>query len=118
VDAVAVPVDDGDVCVMCELVEEGGDGGGVGEDGVPVPEREIRRDENGPGRGLVGSWAFVASVDDLVEQVCGMGVVGEVADLVDLCGAPHKSTYVESLVMWSSSRKLRSLTPLGSIDST
>jgi hypothetical protein len=27
--------------------------------------------------------------------------VGEVADLFDLCYAPHKSTNVESSVMWS-----------------
>ena len=42
--AIALTVDDGDVGMMGELVEESGDGGGIGEDGVPVSESEVRRD--------------------------------------------------------------------------
>jgi hypothetical protein len=43
----------------------------------------------------------VALVDDLEEDVGGVGAVGEIAHLVDLCGAPHNSTYGEPSVMWS-----------------
>jgi hypothetical protein len=75
VDAVAVSLDHGDVGVVGELVEQGSDRGGVGEDGVPVAEGEV----GGEGDGLL----LVAAIDDLVEQVGGVVVVGEVSDLVD-----------------------------------
>jgi hypothetical protein len=48
--------------VVCELVEERGDGGGVGEDGAPIPE--------GEGGGEDDGLSLVATVDDLVEQIC------------------------------------------------
>src|SRR5215207_1581964 len=73
---VAVAVDEGDVSVVCEAVDEGDDAGGVGEDGAPVLEGEIGGDDE-------GSVPFVAAVDDLEEEVGGVIVVGEVADLVD-----------------------------------
>jgi hypothetical protein len=116
--AVALTVDQGDVGVVGELVEEGGDRGGVGEYGVPVSKREVRGDEQGAAGDVLVFRPLVASIDDLVEQVGGVGVVGEIADLVDLCGAPHKSTHVEHLVMWSEPQVLRSGLSLRPPDST
>jgi hypothetical protein len=43
----------------------------------------------------------VAFVHDLEEHVRGVRAVAEVAHLIDLCGAPHKSIYGEPAVMWS-----------------
>jgi hypothetical protein len=41
----------------------------------------------------------VASAEDLEEQVSAGAVDGHIAQFVDLCGAPHKSTYGETSVM-------------------
>src|SRR6185369_9701734 len=54
----------------------GDDAGGVGEGGVPVLEGEVGGDDE-------GAALFVARVDDLVEQVGSVVVVGVVSDLVD-----------------------------------
>ena len=48
---------------------------GVGEDRVPVAEGEIGREHD--------RLLLVAARDDLEEEVGGVRVVGEVADLVD-----------------------------------
>jgi hypothetical protein len=101
VDAIALPLDQGHVGVVGQLVEQGGDRGGVREDGVPVSEGEIGGEKDRSRTDIADTWPLVAAVDHLVEQVGGMGVVGQVAHLVDLCGAPHKSTHVEYPVMWS-----------------
>jgi len=37
----------------------------------------------------------VAGVDDLEEQGAGFLVEDPVADLVELCGSPHRSTYAD-----------------------
>ncbi len=66
-----------------QLVEEGGDRGGVWEDGVPGAEGEVCGDQDGAAGQIPWTGPLVASVDDLVEQVGGVRVVGEVADLVD-----------------------------------
>ena len=42
---------------------------------------------------------LVTSTDDLEDQVGVAIVEGEESELVELCGAPHKSTHVERLVM-------------------
>ncbi len=70
--------DQSDVGVMSEAIDEGDDAGGVGEDGRPVFEGEIGRDED-------RSILLVTGIDDLEEQVSGMIVVGEIANFVDLC---------------------------------
>ena len=55
--------------------------------------------------GVEQKWDPYKSLDflkaDLEKQVGGTGIVGEVAELVNLCAATHKSTHVESSVMWS-----------------
>ena len=75
-DAVALAGDQGDVGVVGEAVDEGDQRRGVGEDRGPVLEGEVGRDEGGAG-------GFVAGIQDAVEQVGGLVVEGEVADLVE-----------------------------------
>jgi hypothetical protein len=43
--------------------------------------------------------SFVAARDELEEQVGGLGLERDVADLVDLCGYPHRSTYADTATM-------------------
>src|SRR5487761_1577441 len=73
--AVGSPLDQGDVGVVGEAVEEGGDTGGIGEDGVPVFESFVGGQQDGI--------SFVAVVDNFKEQVGGMGVVSQVPTFVD-----------------------------------
>jgi hypothetical protein len=48
---------------------------------------------------------LVAFVDDVVE-IFGAGPAQRLqAEIVDLCGAPHNSTYGERAVMWSADRE-------------
>ena len=51
----------------------------------PFTEREVGRDDQRS--------AFVAFGEDLEDQFGGAVWEGEVAELVDLCGYPHRSTY-------------------------
>jgi hypothetical protein len=46
---------------------------------------------------------LVAGGDELEEQAGGLGLEGDVADLVDLCGHPHRSTYADTGTMRSTS---------------
>ena len=75
-DAIAFSLEEGDIGVVGESVEEGCDTSGVGEDGVPVLEGEIGGEDD-------GASVLVALVDDVVEEVGGVLVVGEVSELVD-----------------------------------
>ena len=43
----------------------------------------------------------VPVVDDLKEHVRRVRAIAEIADFVQLCGAPHKLIYGERAVMWS-----------------
>ncbi len=60
---------------MREAVDERDGAGRIREDGVPLFEGRIRRDHD--------RLLFVAAADDLEEQVGGVGVIGEIANLVD-----------------------------------
>ena len=62
--------------------------------------------------------ALVALGDDLEEEGRLGPLQRRVADLVELCVAPHKSTYVQFLVMWRSPEKPASGLPSGYSDST
>ena len=86
------------MAVLGEAIDEGDDAGGPGEDGAPLLEGEVRRDDRRD--------ALVAATDDVVEDVGGAAVARQIAQLVDLCGAAHKSTHVKHLVMWSRERSL------------
>jgi hypothetical protein len=48
-----------------------------------------------------GASFLMATFDEIEENACLRCVKARIADFVDLCGAPHKSTYVESSVMCS-----------------
>ena len=66
---------DHEIDVMSETVDEGGDAGGIGKDGVPVFEDAIGGDQNRA--------TFVTAIDDFEKQVGGAGVVREIANFVD-----------------------------------
>ena len=76
-----------------ESVGDGGSRSGVVEELAPILERQIC----GHYRGR----PLIPAIEHLVEEVGAAGVEAQVAELVDLCAAPHKSTHVEHLVMWS-----------------
>ncbi len=73
--AVGVAVDGDDLGVVDEAVDECGGNDIVGEDFAPAAEWHVRGDQD---RAL-----FVAAGDELEEQVGGIGVERQVADLVD-----------------------------------
>src|SRR5271157_4556763 len=73
--AVGIAFDQGDVGMMGEAVQQGGDAGGVGEDGVPFLEGLVGGQEDGI--------AFIAVVDDFEQQVGSVSVVGEVTTFID-----------------------------------
>ena len=73
--AIAPTFDEEDLDVVSQAVDQGDGAGGVGEDGVPVLERQVGCDEQGA--------VLVTTADELEEQVGGAGVVGEVAQFVD-----------------------------------
>jgi hypothetical protein len=60
---------------------------------VPFLIGEVRRDDCG--------FLAVALGQEPEEDVGLFGFDVYVPQLIDLCGAPHKSIYVESSVMWS-----------------
>src|SRR5271170_5493269 len=64
-----------DVAVLREAVDESDDAGGAREDGAPVLEGEVGRDDS--------ARALVAATDDAVEQVPRASVAGEVSQLVE-----------------------------------
>ena len=66
----------GNIGMVCESVEQSGDARSVWKDGVPVLKRQVRSQNDGaPG--------LITRVDDVVEKVSGVVIVGEVAKLVD-----------------------------------
>ncbi len=71
--------------MMSKTVKEGDDTGSIGKDGVPVAKRAISSDENGG--------TLVAAIDDFEEEIGGIGVIGEIADLIN---AKKRRTAVES----------------------
>ena len=73
--AIAAAFDDEDLDVVGQAIDQSYGARGVGEDGVPVLERQVGGDEQGP--------VLVAAADELKEQVGGPCVVGEKADLID-----------------------------------
>ena len=73
--AIAVPFDRNNFRVVREAVDEGDGAGRVGEDGVPLLEGQIRRDEEG--------FLLVATTHDLKEEIGGVGVVGQVANFIN-----------------------------------
>src|SRR5262249_15761700 len=90
---VALALDvDGDGVVQQPVEDRRGDHR-VAKDVAPGAEALVAGDDERA--------ALVAAADELEEEVGALPIHGAVADLVQLCGAPHKSTYGEHAVMWS-----------------
>jgi hypothetical protein len=77
--------------VVDDAVDHGGGDGLVTEDAAPSGERQVGGEDQ---RGVL-----VAAGDQLEEQVRGVLLEGQVADLVDLCRCPHRSTYADPATM-------------------
>jgi hypothetical protein len=73
--------------VVDEPVDHRGGDHVVAEDLAPAAEGLVGGDDQ--------ARALVARRDELEEEVGGFGFEGDVADLVDLCGYPHRSIYAE-----------------------
>ncbi len=88
---VAVAFEGDDFGVVDEAVDHRGDDDDVAEDLAPAAEDFVA------GHDQAG--AFVAGRDELEEQVRGLVLERDVADLVDLCRRRHRSTYAEAGTM-------------------
>lgn len=65
--------------MMSEPVQQRRNTGRVGKDQIPVFEGAVGRDQDRA--------ALVSTIDDFVKQVGGVRIVGEIANLIDLCYA-------------------------------
>lgn len=74
-DAIAVAVDGSGVGVMGEAIKKSGNAGGVGKDLIPFLEGTIGGDDDGT--------AFIATIDDFVQEVGGVVVIGKIGKLID-----------------------------------
>ena len=72
---IALPFEDGGIGMMGEAIEQCGDASGIGEDLVPFLEGSIGRDNH---RALL-----VAAIDNLVQKVRGIIVVGKICQLIN-----------------------------------
>ena len=71
----------------------------AGEHGHPLGKREIGRDDRRASLVPIG--------DQIEQQLAADPVERDEPDLVDLCGAPHKSTNATPAVMWSEVSSIR-----------
>jgi len=74
-------------------VDQGDDASRIREDLGPFGKRLVGGDDDGS--------FLISPRDHLEEEIRVPGVVGEIANLIDLCAARHKSIHVDQLVMWS-----------------
>jgi hypothetical protein len=88
---VAVSFQCDDLGAVDEAVDHGGGDGVVAENLSPAAEWLVACDAE--------AGSFVAAAYELEEQVGGLYLEGDVADLVDLCGYPHRSTYADTGTM-------------------
>ena len=75
-DTETLTLENGDVGMVGEPVQQGCDASGVWKNSVPVLEGEIGSQHDGTSR-------VVARIDDVEEEVGGVFVIGEIAQLVD-----------------------------------
>ena len=80
---IASPLDVDDDSVVKKAVQQGCRDHGIAEDLPPFGKAAVGGQNHGA--------AFVAGIDQLEEQVAGTRADAEVADLIDLCCAQHKS---------------------------
>nr|WP_281356427.1 hypothetical protein [Acrocarpospora macrocephala] len=74
-----------------EPVEDRGGQDLVGEDLSPLAEGLVAGDDD---RALL-----VAAGYELEDEVGVGSIQGQIADLIDLCGYPHRSTYADTATM-------------------
>jgi hypothetical protein len=87
-----------DVTVMRQAVEERGRHLGIAEDTGPLGEDQVRGDDH--------AGVLVQRGQQVKQQrATGLGE-GQIAELVELCGAPHNSTNATSSVMWSARARM------------
>jgi hypothetical protein len=75
-DAIAFALEEGNVGVVSEAVEKSGNAGSVWENGIPVLEGKIGGEDD-------GTPMLVTLIDDVVEEVGGVFVIGEITELID-----------------------------------
>ena len=98
-ESVAVAFEGDDFGVVDEAVDHGGgDDDVVVEDLAPAAEGFVAGDDQ--------AGAFVAGGHQLEKQVGGFGFERDVADLIDLCGYPHRSIYADTATMPSAGMKV------------
>jgi hypothetical protein len=88
---VGVAAEGDDFGVVDESVDHGCGDDFVTEDFTPAAERFVGGDDQ--------AGALIAAGDELEEQVRRFGFEWDVADLVDLCGYPHRWTYADTATM-------------------
>ena len=74
-DAIRVTFNGNELAVMHQSIDQGDHTAGVGEDLGPFGKGLVGREDD-------GAFVIVTPGDDLEEQVCIAGVVGEIADLI------------------------------------
>jgi len=74
--AIAFALEEGNVGVVGESVEKSGNAGSVWKNGVPVLEGKIGGEDD-------GTPMLVTLIDDMVEEVGGVLVIGEISELID-----------------------------------
>jgi len=89
--AVGVAVEGEHYRAVQEPVEQGGGDGGVAEDLAPRSDASVAGQDDGGFEVALG--------DDLEQGGGGLGGQGQVAQFVDLCGSPHRSTYADPATM-------------------
>ena len=85
------PVDLHRVAAFTQAAQERLGQGPIAEKALPFRIGEVRRDEGWP--------AVMALFHELEEDVGLFGFRVDIAQFVDLCGAPHKSIHVANSVM-------------------
>jgi len=76
-----------DIRVMCDPVNQGDNAGCIGKDFIPFLEAAIGCHDQRS--------AFIAAIDDLIEKVRSVIVIGQIADLVTKCWAQYFVTNVK-----------------------
>src|ERR1035441_6119883 len=95
--AVAIAGDGEDAGVVQQAVKDGGRDGRVFEDLAPVGDPPVRREHDAA--------VFVAAADDLKQVGGGFAGNRKVAELVNLCGYPHRLTCADTATMPTSSSR-------------
>ena len=83
---------------MDEAVADGVGQRRVADEVVPLRDGELTRQDRGAGA--------VAILEELEEVAAIVRAQGVEPPIVELCGAPHNSTYGEPAVMWSAAAPL------------